>query len=253
MAQSAGVTGTCPGEPARAPDRNGRTGDGKCQSPRCAAGAAAPAGTCPLCRPRVGRRLRRGPALPLGGWPPPRRTAAVAAAHAVGEASSARGRSDRYNTVCKKSGGGLCMATHLALDDDVIIEAQRSGQHASKKDAVTAALTEYIQRHRQEDADGCPISRVDCPCGHGRRQVTLACASPAERAARASIVPPPPAIPSRTARAPAGGQQPPGWQVRGMGVPTAAGRRSGRGPGPWRRARAGCLGFKPAIPPASVR
>jgi Arc/MetJ family transcription regulator len=46
------------------------------------------------------------------------------------------------------------MATNLALDDALIVEAQRIGHHKSKKDAVTAALTEYIQRHRQEEIIG---------------------------------------------------------------------------------------------------
>jgi hypothetical protein len=41
------------------------------------------------------------------------------------------------------------MPTNLALDDTLIVEAQRLGHHRSKKDAVTAALREYVQRHRQ--------------------------------------------------------------------------------------------------------
>lgn len=43
------------------------------------------------------------------------------------------------------------MATNLALDDALIVEAQLIGRHRSKKDAVTAALMEYIQRHKQEE------------------------------------------------------------------------------------------------------
>jgi Arc/MetJ family transcription regulator len=46
------------------------------------------------------------------------------------------------------------MATNLALDDALIVEAQMIGHHKSKKDAVTAALTEYIQRHKQEEIIG---------------------------------------------------------------------------------------------------
>ena len=34
------------------------------------------------------------------------------------------------------------MATNLALDDDLIEEARRAGNHKTKKDAVTAALAE---------------------------------------------------------------------------------------------------------------
>ena len=41
------------------------------------------------------------------------------------------------------------MATNLALDDSLIEEARRAGGHKTKKDAVTAALDEYIKRHRQ--------------------------------------------------------------------------------------------------------
>lgn len=41
------------------------------------------------------------------------------------------------------------MATNLALDDTLIDEARRIGKHKSKKDAVNAALTEYIARHKQ--------------------------------------------------------------------------------------------------------
>jgi Arc/MetJ family transcription regulator len=41
------------------------------------------------------------------------------------------------------------MATNLALDDKLIDEARRIGRHATKKEAVTAALDEYIRRRRQ--------------------------------------------------------------------------------------------------------
>jgi hypothetical protein len=43
------------------------------------------------------------------------------------------------------------MPTNLALDDNLIHEALVIGGHKSKKAAVTAALKEYIQRHRQAD------------------------------------------------------------------------------------------------------
>lgn len=43
----------------------------------------------------------------------------------------------------------LHMATNLAIDDRLIEEARRSGKHKTKKEAVTTALQEYIQRHRQ--------------------------------------------------------------------------------------------------------
>ena len=41
------------------------------------------------------------------------------------------------------------MATNLAIDDRLIEEARKSGKHKTKKEAVTTALREYIQRHRQ--------------------------------------------------------------------------------------------------------
>ncbi|HEY2120355.1 MAG TPA: type II toxin-antitoxin system VapB family antitoxin [Candidatus Acidoferrum sp.] len=43
------------------------------------------------------------------------------------------------------------MPTNLALDDRLIEEAQKLGQHRTKKAAVTAALDEYIQRRKQKD------------------------------------------------------------------------------------------------------
>jgi len=41
------------------------------------------------------------------------------------------------------------MATNLAIDDRLIEEARRAGQHKTKKEAVSAALEEYI-RHRKQ-------------------------------------------------------------------------------------------------------
>jgi len=43
----------------------------------------------------------------------------------------------------------LHMATNLALDDSLIEAARRAGGHRTKKEAVTAALDEYIQRRKQ--------------------------------------------------------------------------------------------------------
>jgi Arc/MetJ family transcription regulator len=43
------------------------------------------------------------------------------------------------------------MPTNLALDDNLIEEARRIGNHKTKKEAVTQALSEYIaQRKRLE-------------------------------------------------------------------------------------------------------
>ena len=41
------------------------------------------------------------------------------------------------------------MATNLAIDDKLIEEARRTGGHKTKKEAVTAALDEYIRRRKQ--------------------------------------------------------------------------------------------------------
>ena len=41
------------------------------------------------------------------------------------------------------------MATNLALDDGLIEEARTIGGHKTKREAVTAALQEYVQRRRQ--------------------------------------------------------------------------------------------------------
>lgn len=41
------------------------------------------------------------------------------------------------------------MATNLALDDRLIIKAQKLGNHTSKKEAVNAALREYVQAREQ--------------------------------------------------------------------------------------------------------
>lgn len=43
------------------------------------------------------------------------------------------------------------MATNLALDDKLIEEARRIGGHVTKKEAVTAALDEYVRRRKQAE------------------------------------------------------------------------------------------------------
>jgi len=43
------------------------------------------------------------------------------------------------------------MPTDLAIDDKLIEEARRIGGHSTKKDAVNAALDEYIRRRKQTD------------------------------------------------------------------------------------------------------
>jgi hypothetical protein len=43
------------------------------------------------------------------------------------------------------------MPTNLAIDDSLIQEAVRVGLHKTKKAAVTVALSEYIQRRKQQE------------------------------------------------------------------------------------------------------
>lgn len=46
------------------------------------------------------------------------------------------------------------MATNLAIDDNLIEEARRIGNHRTKKEDVTAALDEYIRRRKQLEIIG---------------------------------------------------------------------------------------------------
>jgi hypothetical protein len=43
------------------------------------------------------------------------------------------------------------MATHLVLDDALVEQAMKAGQHKTKREAVTAALKEYIVHRKQQD------------------------------------------------------------------------------------------------------
>ena len=43
----------------------------------------------------------------------------------------------------------VCVATNLALDDRLLEEALKIGGKATKKDTVTEALQEYINRRKQ--------------------------------------------------------------------------------------------------------
>ena len=42
------------------------------------------------------------------------------------------------------------MSTNLQIDDRLIIKARELGRHKTKRDAVTQALKEYIQRMEQK-------------------------------------------------------------------------------------------------------
>ena len=52
------------------------------------------------------------------------------------------------------------MPTNLAIDDQLIAEAQKIGGHRTKKDTVNEALREYIQRRRQAKLVGL-FGRID--------------------------------------------------------------------------------------------
>ena len=43
----------------------------------------------------------------------------------------------------------MVIVKNLALDDGLIEAARTAGKHRTKKEAVTAALQEYVQRRRQ--------------------------------------------------------------------------------------------------------
>ena len=51
---------------------------------------------------------------------------------------------DMCKMMCKR------MATNLAIDDRLIQEAKKLGRHRTKKEAVTAALDEYVRRRKQQ-------------------------------------------------------------------------------------------------------
>jgi len=43
------------------------------------------------------------------------------------------------------------VATNLQIDDGLIVKAVKLGRHKSKKEAVTAALVEYVNRLEQQE------------------------------------------------------------------------------------------------------
>jgi Arc/MetJ family transcription regulator len=46
-------------------------------------------------------------------------------------------------------GGRRTVATNLHLDDGLVEHARRIGKHRTKREAVTAALEEYVRRREQ--------------------------------------------------------------------------------------------------------
>jgi Arc/MetJ family transcription regulator len=59
--------------------------------------------------------------------------------------SGAGGGLDPHTSMCDN----LHMATNLALDDNLIEEARRAGNHKTKREAVTVALAEYVKHRKQ--------------------------------------------------------------------------------------------------------
>jgi len=43
------------------------------------------------------------------------------------------------------------MPTNLAIDDRLLEDARRVGKHRTKKETVNAAITEYVQRRKQQE------------------------------------------------------------------------------------------------------
>ena len=43
------------------------------------------------------------------------------------------------------------MPSNLAIDDRLLLEAQKVGGHRTKRETVNAALQEYIQRRKQQE------------------------------------------------------------------------------------------------------
>ena len=52
------------------------------------------------------------------------------------------------------------MATNLAIDDKLILEALNIGHHKTKKEAVTTALKEYITRKKQAEI-ACLFGKIE--------------------------------------------------------------------------------------------
>jgi Arc/MetJ family transcription regulator len=46
------------------------------------------------------------------------------------------------------------MATNLAIDDKLIVQAVKAGHHKTKKEAVNTALREYIAHKKQAELIG---------------------------------------------------------------------------------------------------
>src|SRR5437870_9171831 len=54
-----------------------------------------------------------------------------------------------YTTLFRSHRG--TMPTNLAIDDRLLEEAQKMGRHRTKRETVTVALQEYIERRKQQE------------------------------------------------------------------------------------------------------
>jgi hypothetical protein len=60
------------------------------------------------------------------------------------------------------------MPTNLAIDDRLLLEAQKAGRHRTKRETVTAALEEYI-RHRKQQEILSLFGKIDFERGYDYR------------------------------------------------------------------------------------
>jgi hypothetical protein len=89
----------------------------------------------------VQRRIERDRRCPLQGLPASNDGLAVYSAYTL-----------LYTVACVTLvPRGACMPTNLALDDQLIEAAVKAGRHRTKKEAVTAALEEYVRYRKQLD------------------------------------------------------------------------------------------------------
>jgi hypothetical protein len=61
------------------------------------------------------------------------------------------------------------MPTNLAIDDELLQEAQKLGRHRTKRETVNAALDEYIQRRKQQELIGL-FGKIDYESSYDYKQ-----------------------------------------------------------------------------------
>jgi Arc/MetJ family transcription regulator len=68
--------------------------------------------------------------------------------------------------MCKQE---VTMATNLAIDDNLILDAKKIGGHKTKKEAVTEALEEYIKRRKQAEVTNL-FGKIDYEKGYNYKK-----------------------------------------------------------------------------------